>query len=67
MVKKNEVRRLYKSSTDKVLAGVCGGIAEYANMDSTLVRVIAVLITVFTGFFPGLIAYIIMAIIMPQK
>jgi phage shock protein C len=67
MAKKSEVRRLYKSSTDKILSGVCGGIAEYANMDSTLIRIIAVLITVFTGFFPGLIAYVIMAVIMPEK
>jgi phage shock protein C len=67
MAKKNEIKRLYRSSTDKVLSGVCGGIAEYSNMDSTLIRVIAVLITVFTGFLPGIIAYIIMAIIMPQK
>ena len=67
MAKKNEIKRLYRSSTDKVLAGVCGGIAEYSNMDPTLIRVIAVLITVFTGFIPGIIAYIIMAIIMPQK
>ena len=64
---KNEVRRLYKSSTDKVLSGVCGGIAEYAKIDSTLVRVGAVLITVFTGFILGIIAYILMAIIMPTK
>ena len=67
MAKSNEVKRLYRSSNDKILAGVCGGIAEYMHTDSTLIRIVAILITVFTGFFLGIIAYIIMALIMPQR
>ena len=57
-------KKLYKSNTDKKLAGVCGGIAEYFNIDSTIVRLIWVL-----GFFAvgtGLLAYIICALIMPD-
>ena len=57
--------KLYKSSTDKKLAGVCGGIAEYFNIDSTLVRLGWVLFSLLGG--SGLLAYIIAAIIMPDR
>ena len=56
-------KKLYKSSTDKKLAGVCGGIAEYFNIDSTLVRLGWVVFSLLGG--SGLLAYIIAAIIMP--
>ena len=58
-------KKLYKSSTDKKLAGVCGGIAEYFNLDSTLVRLGWVLFSLLGG--SGLLAYIIAAIIMPDR
>ena len=58
-------KKLYKSSTDKKLAGVCGGIAEYFNIDSTLVRLGWVLFSLLGG--SGLLAYIISAIIMPDR
>lgn len=58
-------KKLYKSSTDKKLAGVCGGIAEYFNIDSTLVRLGWVLFSLPGG--SGLLAYIIAAIIMPDR
>ena len=58
-------KKLYKSSTDKKLAGVCGGIAEYYNIDSTLVRLGWVLFSLLGG--SGLLAYIIAAIIMPDR
>ena len=58
-------KKLYKSNTDKKLCGVCGGIAEYLNMDSTIVRLILVLAIVFAG--TGLLAYIIAALVMPDK
>ena len=60
----NNNKKLYKSNTDKKLCGVCGGIAEYFNIDSTIVRLIWVL-----GFFAvgtGLLAYIICALVMPD-
>ncbi len=59
-------KRLYKSRTNRMLAGVCGGIAEYFNVDPTLVRLAAVLLALFTAFFPGLIAYIICAVVIPD-
>lgn len=58
-------KKLYKSSTDKKLAGVCGGIAEYFNIDSTLVRLGWVLFGLLGG--SGLLAYIIAAIIIPER
>ena len=58
-------KKLYESSTDKKLAGVCGGIAEYFNIDSTLVRLGWVVFSLLGG--SGLLAYIIAAIIMPDR
>ena len=60
-----EGKQLYKSSTDKKIAGVCGGIAEYFNIDSTLVRLGWVVFGLLGG--SGLLAYIIAAIIMPDR
>lgn len=54
-------------STNKSLAGVCAGIAEYFNLDPTLIRVIYACLTVFSAGFPGVILYIIMMLIMPEK
>ena len=58
-------KKLYRSN-DRVLGGVCAGLAEYFDFDPTLVRVAYVLLTVFTAF-SGLLAYIILWIIMPEK
>ena len=58
-------KKLYKSKTDKKICGVCGGIAEYAGMDSTVVRLIALFLVLFVGC--GLLAYIVSAIVMPEK
>lgn len=61
-----QVKRLYLSETDKKISGVCGGIGEYFDLDPTLVRLAYLLLTVFTGVFPGLIAYIVLAVIIPK-
>ena len=53
-------------SADKKLAGVCGGIAEYFELDPTLVRIIYAALTVFSAGFPGVLLYIIMIILMPE-
>ena len=60
-------KRLYKSDTDKVFSGVIGGVAEYFDMDPTLIRLAYVLITVMTGVFPAIIGYIVASIIVPRK
>ena len=62
----NMKKRLYKIETDKKLDGVCGGIAEYFDMDPTLVRLGWVIITLFSAG-AGVIGYIAAAVIMPPK
>lgn len=59
------MKRLTRSTSDKMLCGVCGGVANYFDIDPTLVRLGFVLITCFTAFFTGLIAYIIAAVVIP--
>lgn len=59
-------KKLYLSTADKKISGVCGGVAEYFNADSTVVRLGWVIIVVLTGVFPGVIGYIIAAAIIPK-
>ncbi len=59
------MKKLHKSQTDKKLCGVCGGLAEYFNIDPTLVRLLWILFSIAGG--AGLLAYIIAAIIMPDN
>jgi len=60
------MKRLYLSK-DKKLSGVCGGIAEYFELDPSLVRLGWILMTLLTGLFPGVLAYIVAAIVIPSK
>ena len=53
------VRHLYRSATERVCAGVCGGLGEYWAIDPVVLRLLWTFITVFTGFAPGIIVYII--------
>jgi phage shock protein C len=61
----NATRKLYRSKTNRQLAGVCGGLAEYFNLDVTLIRVLFVLLAVLGG--SGLVIYIAMWIIVPRE
>jgi phage shock protein C len=54
-----------RSRTHKVIAGVCGGIAEYLEVDPTVVRVLYVVATVLSGVLPGILAYVILTFLMP--
>lgn len=58
-------KRIYRSKTERMLAGVCGGIAEYLEMDPTIVRLVFVALMFVGGH--GLLVYIIAALIMPNK
>ncbi len=58
-------KRLYRSRSDRMICGVCGGLAKYFDIDPTIVRVIAVLSVFVSGL--GLLAYIIMAIVVPLE
>ena len=59
-----ENKRLYKSDVNCMICGVCGGIAEYFNIDPTLIRIIWVILSCFWG--AGILAYFLCAIIMPN-
>jgi phage shock protein PspC (stress-responsive transcriptional regulator) len=61
----HEPKRLYRSIDDKVIGGVCAGLANYFNIDASLVRIIAVLLLLIPPF-PALLAYIIMWIVVPK-
>ncbi len=58
---------LYKSEDNKMLEGVCAGVAEYFELDPTLVRAGYAFVSIVTGVVPGLIAYVVLAVIMPKK
>jgi phage shock protein C len=62
----DETRRLTRSVEDRQIAGVCAGIAEYMGWDVALVRVGYVLLSIASVGFPGLMAYIIMWIVVPE-
>ncbi len=58
-------KKLYRSRDDKVIGGVCGGIAEYTGIDATIIRVLWVLLTL--GYGAGVIIYIILMIVIPME
>ena len=57
---------LHRTSSDRMLAGVCGGIAQWLGWSSTLVRILFVLISILSAAFPGILVYIILWILMPK-
>jgi len=59
-------KKLYRSTSDKVLTGLCGGLGEYLGVDVVIVRLVWLLIVVFTGFFPGVLVYVAASLIVPQ-
>jgi len=59
--------KLYRSRKNRMISGVCGGIAEKFNMDPTIIRLIWALLTFVTAEFPGIIIYIICAIVIPSE
>ncbi len=58
---------LRRSRKHRVIAGVCGGLAAWLDWDVTLVRVLYVVISIFSVAFPGILAYIILWILMPEE
>lgn len=59
-------KKLYRSTSKRMLGGVCGGIAEYFGCDATIIRLIYVLLSIFTVCFPGILVYIICLFIIPN-
>ncbi len=60
-----EVKRLYRSRTNRQVGGVCGGLADYFNIDVTLIRLLFVITAIFGG--PGLLVYLVMLIVVPEE
>jgi phage shock protein PspC (stress-responsive transcriptional regulator) len=50
-----------------MIAGVCGGLAEYFDLDVSIIRILFVVLTIFTAAFPGILVYIIMWIVVPEQ
>jgi phage shock protein C len=63
----SEPKRLYRNKADAKLGGVLSGIAEYLAVDPTVVRVVYALVTIFTALVPGIVAYLILWLVMPEK
>jgi len=61
------MKQLNRSNKEKMIAGVCGGIAKYFDMDPSIVRIIYVVVSVLSVAFPGILVYIIMWIIIPKS
>jgi len=59
--------KLRRSNKQRMIAGVCGGIAEYFNMDPTVVRILYVLASALSVAFPGILVYIVLWIVIPQS
>ena len=64
-MEKNKIKRLYRSKKERIIGGVCGGIAEYFNVDPTLIRLFWILIIFLGG--AGILAYLLAWIIIPEK
>lgn len=60
-------KRLTRSRTDRMIAGVCGGLAEYFDLDVSIIRILFVVLTIFTAAFPGILVYIVMWIVVPEQ
>lgn len=62
-----EFRRLYRTSDNRVIAGICGGLAQIFRMDPTVLRLIVVVIALITGLFPMIFTYLIAWGLIPEK
>lgn len=61
------MKKLYRSDTNKIFAGIIGGIGEYFNVDPSILRVAWLVMVIFTGIFPGLLIYILAIFIVPKR
>jgi len=67
IIKQYEQKKLHKRNSNKVIGGVFGGLGEYFDIDPSLIRLFWVLLVVFTGFVPGIVAYLFALVIVPKK
>lgn len=62
-----ETKKLYRSDANKILAGVFGGLGKYLNIDPVVLRLLWILLFIFTGVLPGLITYFLAIIVIPKR
>lgn len=61
------MKKLYKSDTNKIFAGVLGGVGEYFNLDPVLLRLGYIIIAIVTAFVPAILGYIIAVLVVPSR
>lgn len=61
------MKKLYRSKNERMLEGVCGGIAVYFNIDPTIVRLVWALVSIFSAAIPGVLLYIVCSFIIPEE
>ncbi|GAE33076.1 PspC domain-containing protein [Halalkalibacter akibai] len=61
------MKKLFRSQYDRKIAGICGGLAQYVNIDPTLIRLLAVVLFFATGVFPFVLGYIIAVFVIPNE
>jgi phage shock protein C len=57
---------LTRSTSNKMISGICGGAGRYLGIDPTILRIIVAIVTVFTGIVPGIIIYLILSFVIPS-
>ena len=67
MEEQKPTKKLYRSTTNKMLGGVCAGFAEYLGWDPTFVRIIYALVSIFSAACPGIIVYLVFWAIVPKR
>ncbi|MBI5134229.1 MAG: PspC domain-containing protein [Candidatus Taylorbacteria bacterium] len=60
-------KRLYRSKTNRMISGICGGVGEYLDMDPTVLRVVWVAVVIVTGLLPGALIYLIATFVIPEE
>ncbi len=60
-------RKLHRSTSNSIIAGVCGGLAEWLGWSPTMVRILYVIISVVSAAFPGILVYLILWFVMPKR
>ena len=60
-------QRLHRSRSNRMIAGVCGGLADWLGWDPTLVRILYVVVSVASAAFPGLLVYLVLWLVMPER
>lgn len=63
----NTEKKLYRSRDAKMIAGVCGGLGKFFGIDPTIIRIIYIVLALFTTAFPGIILYIILMFVIPEE